>query len=344
MRKLTLLLALVTVFSFARQANAQGVTVSGTALANAGYYARIVPSAVITVCPANSAGTPCTPTSVSLFSNFALTTPVTNPFNADANGNYSFYLAPGNYTVTITGVGVAGYSYQISLIGPSVGTPNTWTQAQTFNATIFTQNITPTSPGTYNFGTLASPYVSLYLGTGASVNSNLTSLATSIRNQSLPDVGGILGMAGTTACAYQGPVAPITGTGAAATYYTCTIGQNSLGVGGGVRFTVWMKHTTGTASVSYTMSFGGTSTTAVGPAGSASQLEKLVYEVHNASGATATQTMVTVGQDSNAGTNSIKLDTAAVATTSNVTVLFQFNVANTDAITPEMLITEMLAP
>ncbi len=196
MRKLTLLLALVTVFSFARQANAQGVTVSGTALANAGYYARIVPSAVITVCPANSAGTPCTPTSVSLFSNFALTTPVTNPFNADANGNYSFYLAPGNYTVTITGVGVAGYSYQISLIGPSVGTPNTWTQLQIFNLGIIlgslstTQSLAPASAGVYNLGSTLLPYAAIAIGSASGQATTLTATATSSKGVILPDVSG----------------------------------------------------------------------------------------------------------------------------------------------------------
>jgi hypothetical protein len=48
-----------------------------------------------------------------------------------------------------------------------------------------------------------------------------------------------------------------------------------------------------------------------------------------------------VGQDSNAGSNSIKLNTAAVNTASGVTINMQFNVASTDAITPEMFLVEL---
>ncbi len=155
---------------------------------------------------------------------------------------------------------------------------------------------------------------------------------------------GITGVTATLACAYQGPASPVTGTSAAATYYTCTIPAGAIAAGAGIRFTIWAKHTTGTASITYTMSFGGTSTTGVGPSGSANQIEKIIYEVHNAAASSSSQTIGSVGQDSNVGTNSIHLDTSAINTASSVVVNFQFNVANTDAITPEMMITEMLAP
>jgi hypothetical protein len=61
----------------------------------------------------------------------------------------------------------------------------------------------------------------------------------------------------------------------------------------------------------------------------------------NNAGSTSAQTISTLGQDSNAGTNSIKLDTAAVSTASAVTINLQFNVAATDAITPEMFLVEL---
>lgn len=151
----------------------------------------------------------------------------------------------------------------------------------------------------------------------------------------------IVGSAGSAACAYQGPASAVTGTGAAATYFTCTLPAGVMGAGQGIIITVVAKHTTGTAAVSYTLSFGGTSTTAVAPTGAANQLERITYLVMNNAGSTSAQTISTVGQDSNAGNNSIKLDTAAVSTSSAVTISLQFNVASTDAITPEMFLVEL---
>ena len=77
------------------------------------------------------------------------------------------------------------------------------------------------------------------------------------------------------------------------------------------------------------------------PAGAANQLERITYIIMNNSGSTSAQTISTLGQDSNAGSNSIKLDTAAVSTASAVTINLQFNVAATDAITPEMFLVEL---
>ncbi len=71
-----------------------------------------------------------------------------------------------------------------------------------------------------------------------------------------------MGSADSSACAYQGPASAVTGTGAAATYYTCSLPAGVMGAGQGIIITVVAKHTTGTVAVSYTLSFGGTSTTA----------------------------------------------------------------------------------
>jgi hypothetical protein len=150
-----------------------------------------------------------------------------------------------------------------------------------------------------------------------------------------------VGSADSSACAYQGPGSAVTGTGAAATYFTCTLPAGVMGAGQGIIITAVAKHTTGTGSVNYTLSFGGTSTTAAAPAGAANQLERLTYLIMNNPGSTSAQTISTLGQDSNAGSNSIKLDTAAVSTASAVTINLQFNVAATDAITPEMFLVEL---
>jgi hypothetical protein len=150
-----------------------------------------------------------------------------------------------------------------------------------------------------------------------------------------------VGSADSSACAYQGPGSAVTGTGAAATYFTCTLPAGVMGAGQGIIITAMAKHTTGTAAVTYTLSFGGTSTTAVAPTGAANQLERVSYLIMNNPGSTSAQTISTLGQDSNAGSNSIKLDTATVSTASAVTINLQFNVASTDAVTPEMFLVEL---
>jgi len=150
-----------------------------------------------------------------------------------------------------------------------------------------------------------------------------------------------VGSADSSACAYQGPGSAVTGTGAAATYFTCSLPAGVMGAGQGIIITVLAKHTTGTTGVNYTLSFGGTSTTAVAPSGSANQLEHITYLIMNNPGSTNAQTIFTVGQDSSGGNNSIKLDTATVSTASAVTINVQFNVAATDAITPEMFLVEL---
>jgi hypothetical protein len=150
-----------------------------------------------------------------------------------------------------------------------------------------------------------------------------------------------VGSADSSACAYQGPATAVTGTGAATTYYTCTLPAGVMSAGQGIIITAVAKHTTGTAAVTYTLSFGGTSTTAVLPGGAANQLEHITYLVMNNAGSSSAQTISTVGQDSNGGTNSVKLDTAAVNTSSAVTINLQFSVAATDAITPEMFLVEL---
>ena len=43
--------------------------------------------------------------------------------------------------------------------------------------------------------------------------------------------------ADSSACAYQGPASPVTGTGAAATYFTCTIPAGVMGAGQGIIIT-----------------------------------------------------------------------------------------------------------
>lgn len=59
------------------------------------------PGAQVRVCPLTSTGIPCTPTSP-IFQDQAESQPLGNPMSADQYGNYSFFAAPGFYTLQIT--------------------------------------------------------------------------------------------------------------------------------------------------------------------------------------------------------------------------------------------------
>src|SRR6266480_2675428 len=79
-----------------------------------------VSGALITVCTSAGTGTPCTPKVANIFSDEALTTPITGTggtgtTNSDANGNYGFYIAPGSYVLTITGTGITSSTSKVTL-------------------------------------------------------------------------------------------------------------------------------------------------------------------------------------------------------------------------------------
>lgn len=79
-------------------------------------------NATITVCAQNTGGLPCSPPLANVvYSDAALTHPLSNPFTADANGNYNFAVVAGSYTVTVTGSGFAGNSYQLTVQCPLNG-------------------------------------------------------------------------------------------------------------------------------------------------------------------------------------------------------------------------------
>lgn len=118
-----------------------------------------VANATITVCPANSSGIPCTPASINLFKDAALTQPLSNPMTADSLGNYVFAVTPGNYTVTVTATGFAGYSSQVTAsLSPSANNSfsgtNQYSGSTTFNGSLTINGTTnavvtnPTAPQT----------------------------------------------------------------------------------------------------------------------------------------------------------------------------------------------------
>src|SRR5208283_1384741 len=74
--------------------------------------------ATITICTASATGQPCAPT-VTVYSDAALSNAVANPLPVcstspqfgceDGLGNFSFYIAQGSYTYTVTGSGLNPY-------------------------------------------------------------------------------------------------------------------------------------------------------------------------------------------------------------------------------------------
>lgn len=117
MKRIFYLLTFLTLLSFASKVSAQGVAYHDISFYNSSGNVRVISSALITVCASGwTSPPPCAPAlGNTLFSNFALTSAISNPFNADANGNFNFIALPGNYTVCITGVGVSGVCNQVTL-------------------------------------------------------------------------------------------------------------------------------------------------------------------------------------------------------------------------------------
>lgn len=114
MKKLFLIVFLA--FLLSHSIHAQGLTHINIALSNSGGFVHSVPSPIVTVCAANNSQIPCAPAlGGTLFSDILMSKPINNPFNGDINGNLYFVAPPGNYTVTITGLGLTGYSYQLAL-------------------------------------------------------------------------------------------------------------------------------------------------------------------------------------------------------------------------------------
>ena len=109
MKKLLFILAFLLLPCMAK---GQGFLYTGIALNQNG---RPIPNPTITVCTSAGAGVPCTPLVPTIYADAALTVAVSNPLPnctiifqagcADAVGNFSFYIAPGEYTYTISGSG-----------------------------------------------------------------------------------------------------------------------------------------------------------------------------------------------------------------------------------------------
>lgn len=110
--------ALFLLLCVAESASAQGTLIKDIAWRYTTSGIFPASGATITVCTSTASGSPCTP-KVSLFSDAALSVPVTNPLPAcsvspqagciDGLGNWSAYVTPGGYTYSVSGAGLTAY-------------------------------------------------------------------------------------------------------------------------------------------------------------------------------------------------------------------------------------------
>lgn len=77
--------------------------------------------ALVSVCNFPGVLTACTVNDAAIFQDINLSIPQSNPFAADAIGNYGFFAAAGNYNVTVTHAGVAAKTLTVTLAAGSSG-------------------------------------------------------------------------------------------------------------------------------------------------------------------------------------------------------------------------------
>ena len=117
MRRLFVLLYLLQVIA------AYPVVAQGHYYNNNGWVAdangRPVAYASIRVCTEPATGSPCTPLATGLYSDFALTHPLPNPFPSDAYGNVDFYSADVStaFHLQISGSGISTYDIPYVYLG-----------------------------------------------------------------------------------------------------------------------------------------------------------------------------------------------------------------------------------
>ncbi len=90
---------------------------------------RPMAGATVRVCTSAATGEPCSPLAL-IYSDAALTQAMANPLSADGLGNYTFYAAPGRYTIEISGPGITTKQLQ-NVILPSDPSSPTFTTVTT---------------------------------------------------------------------------------------------------------------------------------------------------------------------------------------------------------------------
>src|SRR5437016_13335230 len=137
---------LINLGFFAKRSEAQGVhhqeialkaTTAAGSSGLSGSVMQPIPSAIITVCNGSVlpiTGSTCTGLA-SIFSDAALSLALSNPFNADLNGNYGFWINPGSYIISVGGANITTYSYAITL-ACGVSSTCTYSGPMVFNGSL----------------------------------------------------------------------------------------------------------------------------------------------------------------------------------------------------------------
>lgn len=170
----------------------KAVTVAGST-GLSGNILQPVSGAVISVCPgsvAPASGTTCSPVTSTLYSNVGLTTTISNPTNADINGNYTFFVtAAQNYIISISGTGLTTYSYVVT--APVVTPAASGANAALSNLSAVSINTSLLAQTGVDLGSTINPFRSLFLFGGGSYGSTYfqdTGTPTGARVQTKQDI------------------------------------------------------------------------------------------------------------------------------------------------------------
>lgn len=129
----------------------------------------------------------------------------------------------------------------------------------------------------------------------------------------------------------QGPLTEVTGTGSSTPLYTYSVTGNTVPAGHCLKTLVGWKHTTGTANVTYSFSFGSfTSSTFSSTQANNSSAQFVVCNITTSSQAVMVNNIFT-----GASTLAASFGSPSINTTSSQTLTFNMSVANTDGVTPE---------
>lgn len=140
---------------------------------------------------------------------------------------------------------------------------------------------------------------------------------------------------------YQQDASALTGDSTDQTIYTYTMPGNTMAAGKCVRITVRTAHTTGSANVTHKLHFGATEVDSTGFT-QANNWVLMAYVCNDAGSTSAQQGTVIYKVRSGTPLDQTALSTPAADTTGNVVIKATFNVANTDQVTPQFWMVELL--
>jgi hypothetical protein len=182
-------------------------TVAGSTGIGGGAVLQPISGAVITVCTGSTlpaAGATCGGTA-SIFSNIALTSAQSNPFNADINGNFTFFATAGTaYVISVGGTGITTYSYVWT--APVVGVSSGANTALS-NLTSVSINTSLLPQTGVDLGSAASQFRNLYLfGSGVYGTNYFAHVGTptGVRTLTWPDFTGNVAVLPTVTTAETG--------------------------------------------------------------------------------------------------------------------------------------------